>query len=437
MGGDPVLALRLLTAAVVGLSVIAAWAAAARLGGRRGGVLAGAVTGALLASPLLGSPASDGEVIAVPLVLASIAVALTVLRPWPSSHGRRSAFDAAARARVSELALMAAAGLLAGSAALVKQNLIDGAVFAGATVLAGALLRTVGWRRSLALLAALVVGGAVALGATLAWATAWGTGPAGVYEVLVGYRGASLDVIATHRVAAPTRRAWTMIGAAVLSVLLPLLVLLVARLARPVSRHRVDPVGVGLAAMLVWGVFSVTAGGSYWTHYLVELVPLAVLTAAWAGRRPATIITAAAVVSSLVATVVVATGTTRQTLGAPGCRPGVDASAEIATQLRTRVAPGDSALTVYGGADTLARTGVQIAYPYLWSLPIRTLDPDLDQLTAAVTGPQRATWVVRTLPLHSFGLDPDRCLERSLHDGYRQVAVVCGERLLLRSNARR
>ena len=427
VGGDPVLAARLLAAALVGVGVLAAGAAGSRLGGRRGGVLAGVVTGALAASPLLGAPAADGEVVAAPLVLVAIAVALRALHPGsPVGHGGSPR---------GALVLLATSGLLAGAAALVKQNLLDGAVLVVATVLVGATVRTTTWRRSLALLAATALGGLLALGAALAWAQAWGTGPAGVYEALVGFRGASLDVIATHRVAAPTRRALLMTGAAALSVLLPLLALLVASLVRASRRGRLDPVGGGLAAMLAWGVFSVTAGGSYWTHYLVELVPLATLTVAWAcrgSRRAATTLTVLTLASCLIATVVVATGATRETLTAPGCRPGPDASAQIASTLRERAAPGDAALVVYGGANVLAGVDVELAYPYLWSLPVRTLDPDLDELTAAVTGPARATWVVRTLPLHSFGLDPDRRLERSLRAGYRQVAVVCGERLLLR-----
>lgn len=456
--GDPVLALRLLAAAGVGLLVLAACAAGARLGGRRGSLVAGVVAGALSTTPLLGAPAADGEVLAVPLIMTSIALALRVLGPARSGAGPRTvrargpAWDASA----GELAVMCGAGAAAGAAALVKQNLVDAGVFVVAAVLVAALTRTATWSRAAALLAATASGVALAVGAALVWAAAWGTGPVGVYEALVGFRSASLDVIATHRVANPVQRAWLLAGVAVLTALVPLVGLLLVRVLREGARRRVDPVGVALVATVVWGVFSVAAGGSYWTHYLVELVPVAALGAAWlvgatgqgspsprerrAGRRTLVavpVLVALAAVSALGATVVVASGATRPALADAGCTPDATADAAVAAWLRDRAEPGDDAVTAYGGVSVLAGTDLRPAYPYLWSLPVRTLDPHLDTLTAAVSGPGRATWVVRTLPLHSFGLDPDRRFAATLADGYRQVHQVCGVRVLLRDDASR
>lgn len=251
MGTDPVLTARLLATAGVGLLVLASCAAGARLGGRHGSLLAGVVAGALASTPLLSAPATDGEVLAVPLVTLSIALVLRVL-----SH------DPAGRVSKGELAAVCGAGAAAGAAALVKQNLIDADVFVVAAVAVAALTRTTTWGRAGALLAATAAGVALVVGAALVWTAAWGTGPAGVYDALVGFRSGSLEVIATQRLANPARRAWLLAAVAVLSGLAPLVVLLLTRVLREGARRRIDPVGIGLAAMLVWGAFSVAAGAA-------------------------------------------------------------------------------------------------------------------------------------------------------------------------------
>lgn len=126
-----------------------------------------------------------------------------------------------------------------------------GSLLAG--VVAGVLTRTTTWGRAGALLAATAAGVALVVGAALVWTAAWGTGPAGVHDALVGFRSGSLEVIATQRLANPARRAWLLAAVAVLSGLAPLVVLLLTRVLREGARRRIDPVGIGLAAMLVWG----------------------------------------------------------------------------------------------------------------------------------------------------------------------------------------
>jgi hypothetical protein len=92
-------------------------------------------------------------------------------------------------------------------------------------------------------------------------------------------------------------------------------------------------------------------------------------------------------------------------------------------------------VTLYGVSSALLGTGVRPAYAYLWSLPVRTLDPHLERLLDAVSGPDRATWVVRVLPLRSWGLDDDGRVGRALGAAYRPVAEVCGTQILLRDGA--
>ena len=103
--------------------------------------------------------------------------------------------------------------------------------------------------------------------------------------------------------------------------------------------------------------------------------------------------------------------------------------------LRTRTGPADTAVTLYGVSNALLGSGARPAYPYLWSLPVRTLDPQLHHLVDVLSGPSRATWVVRTLPLHSWGLDAERRVARQLRAAYRPVAEVCGTQILLRDGA--
>jgi hypothetical protein len=68
-----------------------------------------------------------------------------------------------------------------------------------------------------------------------------------------------------------------------------------------------------LAAMLIWGVLGVALGGSFWPHYLLQIVPCVALAAgaviADGGRAagPMQWLARASVVSATVATVVMVT----------------------------------------------------------------------------------------------------------------------------------
>ena len=117
----------------------------------------------------------------------------------------------------------------------------------------------------------------------------------------------------------------------------------------------------------------------------------------------------------------------------PGCRGQAGRAAQTAAWLRDRAAPGDTGAVVFGGADVLLDTGVAPAYPYLWSLPVRTLDPDLVRLRRALRAGSAATWVVRTLPVDTWELDEDARVRLVLARDYRLVATVCGNDVLRRT----
>ena len=60
----------------------------------------------------------------------------------------------------------------------------------------------------------------------------------------------------------------------------------------------------------------------------------------------------------------------------------------------------DLALLVYGGrADIQWSSRADSPYPHLWSLPMRTLDPELEDLGAVLTGKTYpAGWIIGGLP---------------------------------------
>ena len=439
-GLDPVLAARLLALAPVALLVACAVSAGRSVAGARGGWWAGAVAAALAATPLLGAPGVDGELLAAPLVMASIALAQRAgpVAAWaggPGAAARRPA-GAVRWPERHRLLVLAGAGALGAAAVDVKQN------FAGALVLLAVLLlvRAVRgeerWRRTAAQLSALGVGALVVVAATALWAQAWGVGVSGLLDALVGFRTSSAAVIAGQSAGAPLRRL-VLLGLASLGS--GMAVVLLCALLTVLTRRRPCALDVAVLADLAYSSVSIAAGGSFWLHYLLQLVPAAVLASARLSAatprlrragRSAVRVTAASTAVALSLTMLTAGASPPP--AAAGCTPSPASSAAVARWLSGHREEGDRVVLAYGGADVLAGTGLVPAYPYLWSLPVRVLDPDLRALTAAVTGPGAATWVVRTIPRRSWGLDRDGRLRDALAIGYRPVLALCGQEVLLR-----
>jgi hypothetical protein len=122
--------------------------------------------------------------------------------------------------------------------------------------------------------------------------------PASWAFTVYGFRAAADGVISGGDTAGPLQRAAILAGVAVLSGMVGLLILL-TRHVIPRLRHG-DPLAVALVVMALYGDVGIVAGGSFWTHYLIELVPVLSLGAALAGGRR--------VVLGVVAAAVVATG---------------------------------------------------------------------------------------------------------------------------------
>jgi 4-amino-4-deoxy-L-arabinose transferase-like glycosyltransferase len=366
-------------------AVMATVALAAVLGGqvaprRSGPVMGAATTLVLLDSPLFGGLTIDGELLAVPFVLAGLCCIIRASHPGVSRRW------------------WLLAGVCAMSAGLVKQSLLD--VFAlAAAVLVWRLLRA---RRRAALVDGLVfaAGALVTLVVILGIAWLHGTTPAGVWDAVVVFRGEASDVIATHASPATGHRArvlvvkWLLSGAPIL-----LAVALIRKVGQP--QHTDLPLGWLSGALLGWETLGVLAGGSYWPHYLIGTVPgtVFVLARALAGgasvRRYGAALVACAV-SLLVTTGYVLVEGMPRPAGVP----------EVEAWLQTHTHPGETGVVAWGHAELLANSGLQSPYRELWSLPVRVRDPELRELTRVLSGPDRPTWlIVRGPHLSSWGID--------------------------------
>ena len=395
--------LALLTTAVL---VAAAGGCGHLLGGRRGTAWAALTTAALAANPLLGTAEVNGELLGAPLtMLACLALLVVVRRPG----GRR------------DDVLLLTAGALAACALLVKQNLADAVVLGVALAVAAGVTGAWPWRRSGRVLGLGAVGAAVPFLATVVWAQVEGAGVRTLWFTLFQFRIDAGAVMVRYSSSANHERAVTLLGLTLLSGIA--LVVVPSLWALAPGARRGDPVTVGVLAMVAVEVAGVVLGGSYWSHYLIGLVPGVALVAATGAalerRRPLALVPGLVVVlvSAVVATSVRASAYTP---------PGEHQGAAVAGWLRDARRPGDTGLVTYGHADTLATAGLTPRYPYLWTLPMRTLDPHLDRLVGLLDGRRAPDWVLEWSYLDSWGLDPGARVQHALDAHYRLTGTVCG-----------
>ena len=92
--------------------------------------------------------------------------------------------------------------------------------------------------------------------------------------------------------------------------------------------------------------------------------------------------------------------------------------------------PGDTAVVAYGQPNVLAAAGMASPYPYLWSLPVRTLDPDLTAVAAVLAGADRPRGSSTGRASTRGRIDP-AALRPVLARHYREVADVCGRTVWL------
>lgn len=379
---------------------IAAAVATVFLAGRIGGRLTAFVAAVLVCTPLFGALAVDGELLAIPFVLASLAVLISSLRQASSNR---------------VLLLTMAAGGLAALAALVKQNMID------AFVAAAVLLTTravTGERRDAALRSvAFLSGTALTTAVVLAWSWIRGTTPTALWDALYTFRAEAAAVIHASASDATPQRFHAML-LALLATGVPVIV----GLAVGGFRHRRDGVDLRWAApaTLVWASIGAVAGGSYWLHYLVALIPgVTLLLAAvdWSAvprwhRSALHVAVACATVSALIA------GIDAKIYANP-----TSSDMRVVDYIKDHAAPGDTVVTGYGHPNIIEEAGLSSPYPYLWSLPARVRDSTTSTLTQVLRGPRAPRWlVVSGTSLDTWGIDATTA-QAQVDARYRLVLV--------------
>ncbi|MDO7867223.1 polyprenol monophosphomannose synthase [Nocardioides jiangxiensis] len=399
--------LRLLGLLVVMVSVALAAGLARQLTPRRLGPVAAAATALLLLdASLFGGMQVNGELLAVPFVLAGLCCLIRASRTCGSPLW------------------WAGAGAAAMAAALVKQNVVDVFVVAGVVIAWQAVQRS--RSHALAALAALVAGAAGVLGFVLGIAWLHGTSPAGIWDAVVTFRLQAAAVIATEASHHTAERAHVLALAWLWSGVPVLLAVAALRGARA-GRAAGPPLGWMAVGLLGWEAFGVVAGGSYWLHYLIGTVPGTVLVVARgvarARRTP--------VVSYAAALAVVAASVALSTVHAVERGAHEPAgTAEVASWLAQHDRPGDTGLVAYGQSQILREAGLRSPYSHLWSLPVRVRDPRLEELRDVLSGPDRPTWVVTgRYGLTSWAIDPSLAAP-VLRAGYVQVARIGEWRIL-------
>jgi hypothetical protein len=403
--------LRVLGMVAAAAAVLAIGVLADLLAGERAQRWSSAVAACAFASPVVGSLVVDGELLAAPFVAASLLASVQAVR----AEGNRSRI------------LAAAGGVSAALAVLVKQNMIDGAVFL-VVVLGLLLLRGVSPRRILGLGAAWVLGAAAGVVTVLTWAAWHGSRPGAVWYAMYPFLFEKADPVQSAHLHAKLL-GLARLGELELLTLTPFFVvaLVVLLVARRRQLRTVIPAGTALLAVVAYDIVSVAAGGDYWTHYLAQLVvptSLAVgIVAARLGSGWSRLALASCVV--LLVAWAGAVGSSRQT---PGTTIG-DALARVAV-------PHDTIVSAFGDADVVASSGMTSPYPYLWSLPARTLDPAYGTLAHLLEGRARPTWVVVRGPETDHELRASRA-GPVLAAHYHRVAVLCDRAVLLRDDVSR
>lgn len=389
-------ALRLIGIVVVVGSVLLA----ARIGGRWA-----ALTAAIfLSTPIFGTAGVDGELLAVPFVLAGVLLTLWSASAPSVAGSRWWAF---------------AAGSCAAAAVLVKQNMVDVIVFA----LVGLLVQGLRDNRREAAARAVCfgAGGLLVLGVALLVASSRGTSPLELWDALVTFRAQADAVINTFSPSTTTARLHLLLASLAISG--APLVVVASLVTAPRPSGGVDLRWAG-GAMLGWELAGAALGGSYWLHYLIAVVPGLVVLVAAALPRGAEgevrkIRRGGAWVRSAIGVAAVSTALALTGLLVHPPHPGYDE--QVAAFVRTHSVPGDTMIVAFGASNIVHDAGLKSPYEHLWSLPVRVRDPDLSELAGVMQGARAPRWVVvEGGSLATWGVDATRA-QRVLDAHYREV----------------
>jgi hypothetical protein len=412
LGG--LVSLRLIGALAAGATVVQLAGSARRAFGSRGAGWTAVVAAALLVSPLLGAQSVNGELLAAPFIALGIRLAVEVVTA-----------DDALVVRAAALGT----GFAAVLALLVKQNMADVVVFAAVCWIVAWRVRRLTGRALLDVVLLAAAGAVAAYAVVMLWAMAHGTSPLGVYEATYPFRIKAGHILADI----PGDTAGLRLNRLALSAVVsggPLVLLAFGVLA--LRRTRPAPVVWAVVAAAAYATASILAGGSYWLHYLIQGVPAMALAAgalgATAGRAPRVL------VPRLLLPLVVASAAV--TLVVSFAHPPPAPGAAVARSISASAQPGDTVLSAFGDADIPRATGMSSPYPYLWSLPSRTLDPNMTLLRGILAGPEAPTWVVvrGSGTMKRLG---DAGVQPLIESRYAVAGTACGRTIYLLKDVHR
>jgi 4-amino-4-deoxy-L-arabinose transferase-like glycosyltransferase len=390
------LGIRALGALAAVAVVVATGATARALAGDRAARVAAMVAAALAGSFAIAAAYAPAELLAA---APSAAAVLCLV------HAHRTRRDR----------WLVAGGALAAVALLVKQSSVDAGVAGAALVLASARRDGRGGRRALAFLAGI----AAPLTLAAAWQALAGH-PAGTLPyALFGFRLDAFGGLAAmdHPLGQRLSRLVDPALGSALIVVLPLAV------AGVVALRRDAVLAWTTGAWLAMAAAAMLAGGSYWSHYLIQLVPAGSVLAG---------VALAAAPRALCVAVPIAVLTTVVAVNAAGAvrlreRPPKQLDLSAAAFVHAHVRPGDTQYVLYARANVLYYVDLPMPYPYAWSLMLRTLPGAVERLQGLLDGHRRPTWLLQWQPFDAHGLDPTGRTRALVLRHYRRVAPsLCG-----------
>jgi len=381
------------------LVLVAAWVARL-VADEHAGRWTAVAAAALVTTPVIDLVAVKGEVLALPFLVAAAGLAVVAVRDravWPAF----------------------AAGLLAAVPLGLKQNLAGAAVFTAVLLVASTLAGRLDDRGLVRLAGGALAGFALPGLATVAWALAAGVRLHTLWYAVYGFRADASAALGDGPSEAPVRRALVLL---LIVGITGIGVAIAAYLARLPGHWRHDaPLTAAVVAMIAFDVVSLALGGSFWQDYAFGLVPSALFAVALVAARWRRLLVPLMVASTVVCLV---------GWGAWNIADRQEFDEHDTGVALARVAePGDT-LVVFGGrADLQLESGMAAPYPYLWSLPMRALDPELATFRAMVNGPHPPTWLVEWWPFDAWS-PRGKALQRDVERRYVEHGTGCDGRTI-------
>ena len=400
---DGVTGVRILGAVAACAAVVVVTALATRVGGRRAAPFAAVAIGVMVSSLATMAVYTPAELIAIVPASASILLLVIGLQ---RAEGRGR--------------WLAGAGATAAAALLVKQSFADPLAAGAVGIAAAAWVTRPGRRRVAADAGAYIAGLAAVAVALVVWAVLAHESAHSVWYAMFGFRIDSAQALATGnaqgritRLGDPALRSGLIFAAAAAA----------AGIATLRSAAGIRP---ALAAWLVAAGAGILLSGSFWPHYVIQLMPVAAIgTALLLSRRP---------LLGAVALCVIAIPAAITTAN-PGIRDSGDhyetQAVSLGRYVSDRAEPGQTAYVMYARVNSLFYTGLPSPYPYHWSLMMRTIPGAVPQLRALLASPRRPVWIISQDGPKGYGLDRSGATARLVRAHYRVVAHVCGQPILL------